>query len=184
MQEHPLNAGQTGFYVVVSDRDLLSKMQDLMKRRGYLGFMDTAGKLNYLVDGRQNMYKAAHTISSINPQPSKEELSDQSTQTQISKRELKKMVITLLDEYGFNKQHKGTSVLQYILPLVFEHKERIAPLSKYVYPLVAQKFGIKAQQVDRLIRYAASASKLQVGNSTLINQLADEMTGRIHESEK
>lgn len=173
---------QTGFYVVVSDRDLLGKMQELMKRQGYLGFMDTAGKLNYLIDGRQNMYKAAHTISYLNPKMSGSSDSKEKPTDRSSRRHIKRLVIALLEEFGFNKRHRGTAVLQYLLPYAYEHEERIAPLGKYLYPLAARHFNIKAQQVDRVVRYAAKVSQLKLGNANLIHFLVDEMTKRLHRS--
>lgn len=171
---------QLGFYVVVSDKDLLCKMQDLMKRQGYLGFMDTAGKLNYFVDGRQNMYKASHTIKSLTPQFVDAQQAELMTAGKLNKRTLKKMAIKLLEQRGFNKQHKGAAVLVYLLPIAFEHEEQITPLNKYLYPLASQKFGISIHQVDRVIRYAARASDMNIGNASLIHYFVDEMTKRLH----
>ena len=51
-----------GFYVASSDRDIISQVSDLLRRKGCLGFADTAGKMHYLVDGRQGTAFAARSI--------------------------------------------------------------------------------------------------------------------------
>ncbi len=182
-QDLPLNKiQQTGFYVVVSDRELLAKMQSLMKRHGYFGYVDTAGKLVYMVDGRQNMYRAAHTIRQLMPNLKEDSSIYEDRSIQSKKRLVHRIIKALLNEYAFSKQHKGTAVLQYLLPIAFENEEKISPLSKFLYPLASRKFEIRPQQVDRVIRYASNASKLRLPNRVLIEQLVEEINSRIYET--
>lgn len=44
-------ADQTGFFIAASDFDLLDHVSRMIKRQGMVGMMDTAGRMQYLVDG-------------------------------------------------------------------------------------------------------------------------------------
>ena len=51
-----------GFYIAASDQEILAQVNRLMTRSGYVGIMDTAGRLQYLVDGRRGSPYAARRI--------------------------------------------------------------------------------------------------------------------------
>lgn len=163
-----------GFYVAVSDRDLIGKVQDLLRQQGYLGYMDTSGRLNYLVDGRRNLYRASHTIARLGPQLLAEG-AGAGGRAQPGALALRRLSKRILERHGFSMQHKGSLILQDMLLLAYENEGRLFPLSKFLYPAAAKKYAIKTQQVDRLIRYATQASQLRMGNSALLKHLSDEL---------
>jgi hypothetical protein len=58
----PRTADQTGFFIAASDFDLLDHVSRMIKRQGMVGMMDTAGRMQYLVDGRKGTPLAARRI--------------------------------------------------------------------------------------------------------------------------
>ena len=60
-----LGCEKTEFFIIANDKDLLAKITNLMSRKGYVGVVDTAGRVHYLLDGRNNPYRLTECISNI-----------------------------------------------------------------------------------------------------------------------
>ena len=53
---------ELAFFIAANDRDVLGQINHLMASHGYVGVMDTAGRLHYLVDGRRGTPYASRRI--------------------------------------------------------------------------------------------------------------------------
>lgn len=176
---HNKQGHQAGFYVVASDKDLLAKVTGLLKRRGYLGVVDTSGKVNYLIDGRKNTYQAAHRITELATV-----LEDNINSYTHSDETVYQIIEELLTEFAIPKNLKGYHYLKNILWLLSAEPLKLKPASKYVYPETAKRFGVSENQIDRVIRYATRCAGIRMSNGRLLVLLNERLQKRLQEEQR
>ena len=146
---HKPESAAFSFYVAASDRDVLAKVTDLMRRKGYVGMVDTAGRVHYLVDGRRNQSLATNSIDHI------VSLREQTKpDLYVDAIVAEKRIEELLVELNIPTHLRGFAYLKFILLWLLENEGFIKPISKTVYPALAKHFKISNNKIDRVIRYA------------------------------
>lgn len=176
---HPyFNRDTTGFYIFGSSKELLSKVTSIMQHRGYLGIVDTAGRVHYLIDGRRNPYRAADQVIRIS-----DKLEDVSAyyHTRLHDSTLERYILTILKKEKIKKGLKGHEILRYILKLLYHEPGRLKPASKLLYPEVARHFKIDPRHVDRVIRYATTKAGIKMTNLELFQDLLKKLQEHIYE---
>lgn len=173
-------ADSTGFYIAASDRDLLAKVTDLLKRKGgMVGVVDTAGRVHFLVDGRSNLYRATENIMSVADQIE----SFDARRPEHTPEQIDRAVNAVLQAFGIPESLKGCLYLRYILTRLAKQPELVTPVSKTLYPDVARLYAVKVHQIDRVIRYATQQAGRAESNCKLIaamNRQLQETLEREH----
>ncbi|NLO36131.1 MAG: hypothetical protein GX112_07245 [Clostridiaceae bacterium] len=148
--------GQLQFTVVVNDKEMLDQLNRLMIRQGYAGVMDTAGRLHYLVDGRKGMPYASRKILEATGRMIK----DQCDNARPLQASIGHNVDKVLMANGIRPELKGYRYIRCMLLLIGLDETRIKPVTKVLYPDIANHFHVKASQVERDVRYALQETRL------------------------
>lgn len=159
------------FYVAASDRDILSKVSDILRGQGYVGIADTSGEIHYIVDGRKNLYASVHHMQRI----AEASQSYGMDAVDIDETLLRETIEAVLYRHRIPQNLKGYQLLRYILLIAAKDETIIRPISKVLYPKTAEHFSLTINQVDRIIRYATKQAGIEDGNASLITRLRDEI---------
>lgn len=178
-----LASEKLGFYIAASDQDMLAQVNRLMVRSGYVGIMDTAGRLQYLVDGRKGSPYAARRIL----EAAGRIVQDRQDLANPLLLQLGPAADMVLAAHDIRQELKGYRYLRYILLLVGLDEASLKPISKTLYPAAASHFRVNASQVERDIRYALQTTDFrQMGltSTAAICRLYDEMLRLAEELKK
>lgn len=167
---------EIGIYLVCNDGSLLSVVNQLMKRKGFVSVSDTAGRQHYIIDARMNPMLAARKF---------EELvftDDGAGYDYISERlgymdELDSAISIVLSEREFDRTLAGTKLLTKVLRSLVSNGETTN--FKKLYTEAGKKYDMNSQQVERNIRYAIQKSNVWeegMKNSKALMLLADEIS--------
>ncbi len=161
MKEQPFpyylyNQEELAFYIMTNDHDMLSKVNQFMAQSGCVGIMDTAGRMHYLIDGRRGAPYASRRIL----ETADRILFDRQRSREPLVRIQNQVVDSVLSRHGFRPELKGSQYLRCMLLIIGLDESKIKPVSKKLYPLVAEKFRVQVSQVERDIRYALRESDL------------------------
>jgi len=163
-----------GFYVAASDRELVSQITELFGRRGYVGVADGFGRMRYLVDGRDGPVTASSRILGT-----ADEVVRRKSDHEERLLPYESAAITVvLDESRITPSLKGYRFLRYILSLAYRDDSLLRPITKTLYPAVAERFRSKTEHVERDVRYAIRTSGFRpagVSSSTAICLLHDRI---------
>jgi len=176
---------KVGFYVASSDQDMLAQVSRLLSRSGYVGIMDTAGRLQYLVDGRRGPPHAARRIA----ESADRMVADRQLQGECLRQHLGPAVDQVLGSHVIRPELKGYRYLRYMLLLAGMDETLLRPANKTLYPTTAAFYNVSFTQVERDIRYALSKTDLRrqgLSASPAISRLHSEMmqlAEQLHEND-
>lgn len=153
---------QIAFYVAGSNKELLYNIDQLMSSRGILGFRDPRGRYHYLVDGRKGAPYAIRNIDDIARQLLREVERDEQTENLYATF----YVDAVLNCYQFNRTLKGYHFLRSALIQIILNPSLRKPISKNLYPKVAELYQVKISQVSRNIRYCLECLQAAEQKST------------------
>ena len=163
-----------GFYVAATDRELVRQITEIFGRRGYIGVSDGFGRMRYLVDGRDGAMSASSRILGT-----AEEVIRRKTEQDERLLPYESAAITaVLDDSRLEPSLKGYRHLRFILSLTFRDDSLLRPITKTLYPAVADRFHSTVDQVERDVRYAIRRSGFHpagVSSSTAICLLHDRV---------
>ena len=143
---------KTGFYIVCNDRMILENVNYLMKGRGYVGVTDMRGRLNYMVDGRDNLYMAVHNIV--------REVGYEERIPAIPDSEIFEAIEEMAKLYDIDRGLVGAHLLRSMLVRCVRSPELLRGVSKKLYLQVSLEFDMSAIQVERNLRYVLIKSRL------------------------
>lgn len=146
--------GSHGFYIASSDQDMLMRVSSIVDRYGYIGLMDTAGKVHYMVDGRRGSPYAARRIREVAGRL----LSDDQAMQQDNLDRILQSVDTVLNRELVPQHLKGYRYLRFMLHQTAADPSLLSPVTKTLYPDTAKYFRVKPAQIERDIRYAVKNS--------------------------
>lgn len=149
-------ADELAFFVAANDRDVLGQINRLMAHHGYVGITDTAGRVHYLIDGRRGTPYASRQILEATGRI----LCDRLEARQPVQQLILRFVDDILRENGIRPELKGYRYLRIILLMIGLDDTRIRPISKKLYPAVAEHFHVRISQIERDIRYALRETAL------------------------
>jgi hypothetical protein len=136
-------------YLASSDRDLLNKVEEMMARQGLLGLRDTAGRVQYVIDGRRGHPYAARRFGETI-----EKFVEVNQNSRYRNREQQQKVIDeVLAGYSFQRTLRGYFFLRQMLLAAVEDPALLHPISKRLYPVTAEHFRVSESQVERNLRY-------------------------------
>jgi hypothetical protein len=147
---------ELAFYVAANDRDVLGQINHLMASHGYVGVMDTAGRLHYLVDGRRGTPYASRRILEVTGRI----LCDRLEANQPMQQLICRSVDQVLNAHGIRPELKGYRYLRCMLLLIGLDDTKIKPISKKLHPSVAAHFHVRVSQIERDVRYALRETDL------------------------
>jgi hypothetical protein len=163
-----------GFYVAASDRELVRQITEMFGRRGYVGVADGFGRMRYLVDGRDGPLTASSRILST----ADEVIRRKAEQDERLLPYESACITAVLDESRLEPSLKGYRFLRFILSLSFRDDSLLRPITKTLYPAVAEHFHTKVDHVERDVRYAIRQSGFHpadVSSGTIICLLHDRV---------
>ncbi len=172
--QHRYASDRLGFYIASSDQDILSQVGKLMSRNGYVGVMDTAGRLQYLVDGRRGSPYAARRIV----EAASRVVRDRQEQAEPLVLQMGPAVDQVLATHAVRPELKGYRYLRYMLLQVGLDEAQLRPISKTLYPAAAGHFRVSTAQVERDIRYALQDTDFHragLTSAAAICRMYDEM---------
>lgn len=140
------------FTVVSSNKELQKKLDEQLKRKGYVGMIDMNGAMNYYVEGRRGAAYALAKIQSVT-----DTVADRrDNEDEARLRRIVHSVDDVLRRYAFDRGLQGYLYLRFALCKIALDHYHYQPLSKRLYPFIAEAFGVNAEQVNRNIRYLVS----------------------------
>ncbi len=140
---------ELGFYLVASNRELLNHVENLMNRQGLFGVMDSSGRVHYLVDGRKGSPYAARKVLLT----AENHFHEQTRNEHHHQEKVHRAVDTVLERYAFNFHLRGYRLLQEMMRVIAGDVALLNPISKRLYPLIADKYKMTPYQVERNVRY-------------------------------
>lgn len=138
-----------GFYLVASNRELLNHVEKLMNRQGLFGVMDSSGRVHYLVDGRKGSPYAARKVLAT----AENLIAEQTLHEHHHQAEVHLAVDNVLERYAFNFHLRGYRLLQEMMRVIAGDVSLLNPISKRLYPIIAEKYKMTPYQVERNVRY-------------------------------
>lgn len=169
-----LPTDRLGFYIASGDQDILGQVSKLMNRSGYVGVMDTAGRIQYIIDGRRGSPYAARRII----ETAGRILHDRQDGSQNLRPFFGPAADLVLAGHAIRQALKGYHFLRYLLADAGLDETRLRPISKTLYPAVAKRFRVSTSQVERDIRYCLLCSDFRGQKLTtiaIISRLYDEL---------
>jgi hypothetical protein len=162
---------EVGFYVVCSDRMIMDNINTMMKKRGLVGISDTAGRMHYLVDARSGAVSAGGRIAG--------QALKGLDHSSLSNAEVLRGVEKVLDGYFLDRVLLGTRIARYMLVQSVRDPSLMSTVTKRLYPMAGDEFGIMPAQVERNLRYAFRKMKVfEDGrrNVYILRKLHDEVS--------
>lgn len=156
LHEYRYTPEKLGFYIAASDQDVLSQINRIMSRSGYVGVMDTAGRLHYLVDGRRGSPFASRRIIETTGRI----LRDQLEAGDPLRANLMRFIDPVLARHHIRPELKGYQYMRYLLLTVGLDETMLRPISKTLYPAVASHYQVNIAQIERDIRYSLQETDL------------------------
>lgn len=138
------------FYITAGDQDMLGQINRIMSRSGYVGVMDTAGRLHYLIDGRRGSPFASRRILEATGRI----MRDQLEAGDPLRNNLVRFVDPVLVRHKLRPELKGYQYVRYLLLAVGLDESLLRPISKTLYPTVASHYQVNISQIERDIRYS------------------------------
>jgi hypothetical protein len=176
----PLPTDRLGFYIASGDQDILSQVNRLMQRSGYVGLMDTAGRFQYLVDGRRGSPLAARRIlEAADKILARHEEADRATLACLGRA-----IDQVLEAHAIRPELKGARFLRYMLLDAGVDETLLRPISKTLFPAVAKHFRVSISQIERDIRYCLRQTDFRrqgLASAATICRLRDEVVRLVSE---
>lgn len=149
------------FQLISSDKELMNKMSQILKQKGYIGIWDKTGEMNFIFDLRNsaNLYSVADRICELvtnNQITNKSDFADKYVRMQA--------IQNLMEAKGFSINLRGTKYLAYILLRLSYDPNLISCLSKGLYLELAKMNKCSVKLIDRSIRYTLQKQGSNSGN--------------------
>ncbi len=173
---------ELGFFIAANDHDLLGQVNKLLARHGYVGVMDTAGRLHYLIDGRLGTPLASRRILEATGRV----LLDKYGEGENLQKLVNGFVDQVLLDNGVRPELKGYRYLRATLIYIGLDDTRIKPISKRIYPVIASHFKVSPSQIERDIRYAIKGTVLErkgLTAATAICRLHQELVQQVEQKQ-
>jgi hypothetical protein len=146
---------EVGIFIVCSDKNLLSIINQIMRHNGLIAVSDTAGRQHYVIDGRSNPTFAARCVQTL---VFSEQQNLYDTKLNECNKRIERVISEILDKYHFDKSLMGSSLLTILLRIIYINGTGSS--FKKIYSEVGAPFYMNAAQVERNIRYSIRKSDL------------------------
>lgn len=145
------------FSICSSSKELYSKFERELRRRGLVGFSDLQGNMHYIVDGRLGFSAAYRSVESKTLRLMESRFDD--SQKRLENYEA--VADYLIKKYDFDDGLIGTNFIRYVIVHCLLDKSLLLSLSNHLYPAIAKQFGSRPDKVCYCIRYALKKLFLQ-----------------------
>lgn len=158
---NPLLEGETGLYIVCDDNSIVRNINNMVKKSGIVGLVDSAGRTHYLIDGRKNGSVTAESVGNllVNGKNASELKCNQGGIG------IDSLICEVLDRYGFDLKLNGYRMIGNILKHKYMMQDSDRLSVQMMYEITAKDFRTSYTLVERNIRYAIKKSSL--GNTGL-----------------
>jgi len=171
----------TGIYVVCSDREILSRINSMLRRSGIIGITDAEGKYHYFVDARTRHGKAAARISEI--------VTDNTARLQREDTDIliNETLRSILVFYDFDLTLMGTCAIIEIVRKMVKSTNIYYHGFKELLTIAGNTLMLSYNQVERDIRYSVKKSSFNgmgMKTTVILRLLADEVCERISKEKR
>ena len=164
------------FYVSSGSKDLMRKLNTIMRKDGYIGLADGGGKMRYIVDGSSNLYESAATIKMILREQEEALLASGAPERRLAlKQERRRDIEAFLKAKGLKANLKGFIYLRAILEMLLESGEEYPDVSKKVLAEICERYRTGRKAADRVIRYSLKQAGIKMSNSQAIAAWSDAL---------
>lgn len=153
-RNHYYAAQDIGFYFASSDRELIDKVSNIMKRNGHLSFSDSMGREHYLLDGRSGAPVLSRNIDTV----TKRLATKNKDEYEHLRPYFSKAIDETLEISGIPMHLKGYRYIKFMLYRIIEDDSLLSPLCKTLYPCICELYHCTNFQIERDIRYAIHKS--------------------------
>ncbi len=153
-KQHFYSSKDISFHFATSDRELISKVSDILKRTGHVSFSDSMGKEHYLLDGRKGAREITRHIDSV----SKRLKYLNSDEFEKVRPYFSNAIDHVLEMSGVPNNLKGYRYVRYMLFKLIEDDSLVSPMSKTLFPEMCEIYLCSHAQIERDIRYAIKKS--------------------------
>lgn len=174
----PLGKGNDEFYLASSEKDMMRRISDILRRQGYVAVADLDGKTCFFLEPQGNPYKTVRTMQEIRDIRTLSPTYGRSFDELVQQAEL---LDEMLEDYGFDHLLTGTKLVRSGIEILNRDYSLIRPISKGLYRVLADRNNSTVKQVERNIRYAISRSRFNESNSVVLNRLLQEYQRKIQE---
>lgn len=143
------------FHFASNDRELVSKVSDILKRTGHVSFSDSMGKEHYLLDGRKGAREITRHIDSV----SKKLKHLNTDENEKIRPYFSNAIDHVMEMSGVPNNLKGYRYVRYMLFRLIEDDSLVSPMSKTLFPEMCEKYFCSHAQIERDIRYAIRKSR-------------------------
>ena len=152
-----LHKEEAGVYVICSDEALLENINRLLKRKGVIGITDSAGRMHYMIDARDNKKNAPHQVNSL--------VVPDAGNILTSERAISDTGLT------------GGTILFFVIRKLILEGETYHSNTKLIYANVCEVFNMSYETVERDVRYSINKSDFRKGirSVAIIKILTDEV---------
>lgn len=171
----PSERARYDFTVAASDRDVMRQLDRLIRQRGYIGIADTAGRMHYVVDGRDNLHRSVHQLLRLAETHYREDEEAPS----LTRASLLQQIDATLSSAGLRRELRGYRLLSYMLEHSVFDESLLQPLNKGLYVLAGERFRMRISQVERTLRYCIEDAGYELGNGEMIKRLHAELMVRV-----
>ncbi|MCQ2532647.1 MAG: hypothetical protein MJ093_08080 [Saccharofermentans sp.] len=161
-----------GIYVVCSDKELLDKINRMLKRQGIVGMTDGEGKLHYMVDARSSPGSAARQLNEIisSAQNSAIVGDDAYIPEEVASAILDETIESVFGFYEFDSSLIGVKIMHFIVRYMLLRGTGYRNM-KELYLAAGWEMHLSYAQIERNVRYAISKSKFKGMKVKTINIL-------------
>ena len=152
-----------GIYIVCSDKNLLDKINTMLKRQGIVGVTDGEGRLHYMIDARKNTNNAVRQVNEFVKSSQEHLVSNPRTSAEknIASDILEESIDDVMNFYCMDKTLMGTKVVVYLLRHAILFGGFDKRNVKELYLAAGWDLNLTYAQIERNVRYAFSKSKFK-----------------------
>ena len=160
-----LHKEEAGVYVICSDEALLENINSLLKRKGVIGITDSAGRMHYMIDARDNKKNAPHQVNSLVVPDAGNILTSERAISEVFAR------------HNIDTGLTGGPILFFIIRKLILEGETYHSNTKLIYANVCEVFNMSYETVERDVRYSINKSDFRKGirSVAIIKILTDEV---------
>lgn len=137
------------FHLICSNQDILREVEKNLRAQGVIGVTDLQGRVKYLIDGRYGAQLGTRRIRELS------EILLKRRSVDLDKYITRAMIIVdrLLGQFMFRQHLRGYVYLRQCLIILYIEGGLNMPMSKVLFPHVAQIYKCSASHVERNLRY-------------------------------
>lgn len=140
------------FYLAGSEKDMMKRISDILRKQGYLGVAEPNGRTQFFLEADSNPYRVLKRIRDAQLAYPSDSQSFVHEDTQL--------IQAILKSQGFKRHLTGTDLLVQVLTMITRDQRIHRNSNTDIYHELQRITGRSPSQIERNIRYAISQSSM------------------------